>query len=360
MDLKEKSRLVLVDKKMMEHESGHLWSCLLSKHLPTGDSMQNPRVSQVILYEDGEELGPPHITTDMIRDHGSGRYSHWLDKLYFSSSDNSSPKKNKRRYEILFPAAMFVPDLDPISAAVINFQPETLPLLDRYELAKSLFRRAWRNTPLPDWGRKIETDKLFNDTFSSVCADNDASIERKYNLVQIFQLIMKVNGDVAECGTYKGASAKFLAQQIVKHNLNKQLCLFDSFEGLSKPEDIDGIYWTKADLKCDVSDVENTLAKFASAPFIEIYDGWIPERFNEIADRAFCFVHIDVDLYQPTKDSIAFFYPRMSPGGIILLDDYGFESCPGVTECIDNFMADKPEPIINLASGGAFIIKETA
>ena len=83
----------------------------------------------------------------------------------------------------------------------------------------------------------------------------------------------------------------------------------------------------------------------------------LAERFPEVAGRTFCFVHIDVDLHRPTLDSIAFFYPRMAPGGIILLDDYGFVSCPGVTEAIDAFMADKPEPIVNLASGGAFILK---
>ena len=43
---------------------------------------------------------------------------------------------------------------------------------------------------------------------------------------------------------------------------------------------------------------------------------------------------------------------------MILLDDYGFASCPGVTQAVDEFMADKPEPIINLASGGAFIVRE--
>jgi hypothetical protein len=47
----------------------------------------------------------------------------------------------------------------------------------------------------------------------------------------------------------------------------------------------------------------------------------------------------------------------MTAGGIILLDDYGFASCPGVTKAIDQFMVDKPEPIVNLASGGAVIIR---
>jgi hypothetical protein len=67
-------------------------------------------------------------------------------------------------------------------------------------------------------------------------------------------------------------------------------------------------------------------------------------------------VHIDVDLFDPTLSSIAFFHPRMVPGGVILLDDYGLDTCPGVTAAIDQFMLGRPEPVINLASGGAFIM----
>jgi hypothetical protein len=47
----------------------------------------------------------------------------------------------------------------------------------------------------------------------------------------------------------------------------------------------------------------------------------------------------------------------MSPGGIILCDDYGFTSCPGATKSIDEFLNDKPEKMISLADGGGFMIK---
>ena len=58
--------------------------------------------------------------------------------------------------------------------------------------------------------------------------------------------------------------------------------------------------------------------------------------------------------------SIAFFYPRLSKGGILLCDDYGFTSCPGATTAIDKFLSDKPEKMISLDSGGGFFIKGTA
>ena len=82
-----------------------------------------------------------------------------------------------------------------------------------------------------------------------------------------------------------------------------------------------------------------------------------PDRFNEVADRRFSFLHIDVDLYEPTRDSIAFFYPRMNVGGVIICDDYGFATCPGATKAIDEYLRDKPEKMMTLSDGGGFLIK---
>jgi hypothetical protein len=90
---------------------------------------------------------------------------------------------------------------------------------------------------------------------------------------------------------------------------------------------------------------------------IQIMRGWIPSRFAEVAEKKFSFVHIDVDLEKPTRDSLEFFYPRLSDGGILLCDDYGFDTCPGVTAAIDEFLALKPEKPIQLDAGGCFFIK---
>ena len=83
--------------------------------------------------------------------------------------------------------------------------------------------------------------------------------------------------------------------------------------------------------------------------------GWIPSRFDEVSHRRFAFVHIDVDLYEPTRDSIAFFYSRLSEGGILLIDDYGFSTCPGATRAVDE--AGLSHTMIALSDGGGFLIK---
>ena len=119
----------------------------------------------------------------------------------------------------------------------------------------------------------------------------------------------------------------------------------------------DGDYWKQGDLSVFLDAVKTNLSQFSNVSF---HKGWIPERFPHVADRRFAFVHIDVDLYEPTRDSIEFFYPLMNENGIILCDDYGFDTCPGAIKAIDEFLADKPEKMLRLPSGGGFFIKGRA
>jgi O-methyltransferase len=91
---------------------------------------------------------------------------------------------------------------------------------------------------------------------------------------------------------------------------------------------------------------------------VELYPGWIPERFAEIADAQFCFVNVDVDLYEPTRESLEFFYPRMVPGGVLVLDDYGSAlQSPGVARAVDEFLAGRPETLVKSPTAQAFLVR---
>ncbi|MGF7072396.1 hypothetical protein [Mucilaginibacter sp. R-33] len=63
-----------------------------------GDSNTSPTVSKLRLFENGVELGPAHSTHHDIRSFGLGQFSHWGNTLYFSTSDNSNPLTNGRKY----------------------------------------------------------------------------------------------------------------------------------------------------------------------------------------------------------------------------------------------------------------------
>lgn len=338
-------------------DEGFAYRIELPPSIPSGDDVNDHARSQLRLFESGVELRPPHSLHDDIRKLGRGRYSHFGTVLWFSTRDNSSPLTNGHTYQVLVPSHMFLGGSEHPVTRALTTDMAGLTELQRFDLARKLYKFVWPHTRLPDIWRRIDSDQKFASDFWQHNTE-DWSFERKFNLDQLTRLAYRIPGDVAECGTYKGGSAFFLAKHIKEKFSDKQLFLFDSFAGLSSPSEIDGNWWSLADLSCSVQDLRANLASLGELPFVKIYSGWIPDRFIEVADRLFCFVHIDLDLYQPTRASLEFFYSRISRGGMILFDDYGHSTCPGVTAAVDEFMAEKPEPIINLASGGAFIVKE--
>lgn len=181
---------------------------------------------------------------------------------------------------------------------------------------------------------------------------NGNNSDRRYAVSQLLRLTQGVDGDTAEIGAYEGAMSWLILRAGGGH---RQHHVFDSFEGLSKPTALDGAHWEQGTLACAEDVVKHNLAAFGAS--LKTYKGWVPERFSEVEGHRFSFVHIDVDLYEPTLASIEFFYPRMNPGGIVVCDDYNFTTCPGATRAIDEFMAGRPEKMIGLSGGGGFLIK---
>lgn len=182
--------------------------------------------------------------------------------------------------------------------------------------------------------------------------------DRNFNLIELLKLLQHIEGDTAECGVYKGRSS-FLIMHMLG-NEKRAHHIFDSFEGLSEPtpEDVphkqNAYQWKGHDLSVSEAQVRHNLRMFDQVAY---HKGWIPDCFESVQSDGFAFAHIDVDLHQPTADSLAFFYPRMVAGGMILCDDYGSTYCPGARQAFDEFMQDKPEPIVELTSGQCFIIK---
>ena len=95
-------------------------------------------------------------------------------------------------------------------------------------------------------------------------------------------------------------------------------------------------------------------------PNVEIVKGWIPDVLSTLAEQNYRFVHVDVDLYQPTLDSLGYFYPRMTVGGIIVIDDYGpwpGNQWPGCLKAVQEFSKEHDVPFAPLDTGNAIIIK---
>jgi hypothetical protein len=177
---------------------------------------------------------------------------------------------------------------------------------------------------------------------------------RRLALQQLLRLTSHVEGDTAECGVYKGCGSYIILAANERSSSDRIHHVFDSFEGLSRPDEKDGDYWTAHDLTAEEALAKRKLIMFERVRF---YKGWIPSRFTEIGEHKFSFVHVDVDLYEPTLKSIEFFYDKINTGGIFVCDDYGFLTCPGATSAIDEFLLSRKEKMVSLPGGGGFFIK---
>jgi len=192
-------------------------------------------------------------------------------------------------------------------------------------------------------------------------SDNFLRQQRHYLLLELLKNTDIQRGNIAECGCFRGLSAYQIATRLKERGFKKKFYLFDSFEGLST--------FDKKDLSDYVADYDSRRKEFACSEdivrgnlnefnFIEYKKGWIPNRFNEVSEDTFVFVHIDVDLYEPTKQALEFFYPRVLKDGVIVFDDYGFLGFPGAKQAVDEFMRDKKDFFISLPSSNAFLIKD--
>ncbi len=179
-----------------------------------------------------------------------------------------------------------------------------------------------------------------------------AGVNRKSRhmaLVEQVRQIAGLEGAMVECGCFQGLSSWMICQ-----TLNEEFGpfdgtgfhIFDSFEGLSVPTEEDALAPDTKDQDrlavmmvpggfiCSQEDVQRHLAAF---PGIRYHPGWLPQSLEGIEERQYRFVHLDVDLYEPTKGALRYFYPRLVPGGIIVSDDYGW---PGGRKAFDEFCAE--------------------
>jgi len=185
-------------------------------------------------------------------------------------------------------------------------------------------------------------------------------LDRRFQLIQLTKSVADLRGSTAECGVYRGVGSGLICQSLLgTYRKTDRHFGFDSFEGLPEPEEADRmangrLHWSRGKLASDYTTVQEILAEFS---FVEVIKGWIPECLRPAADHEFRLVHIDVDLKQPTTDSLAFFYPRLVRGGVIVLDDHGFTDCPGARVAAIEFFADKPEKIVEVPTGQAFVYK---
>lgn len=203
----------------------------------------------------------------------------------------------------------------------------------------------------PERGLFIK-DPTFLALYDQVASHTLVKIDRCFMLYQCALATRNLSGNVAELGVYKGGTAKLLGE--VFKGTNKRTYLFDSFSGMP---------WTEGDKEEHSTMFEDvTLAGvkeyLKEYPEMEFVPGFFPDTTKGLEDQKFSLVYLDADLYQSTKHGLEFFYPRMTSGGIIVMDDYGSKRWSGVREAADAFAEAQGTHVLVSAPYQAILIKQ--
>lgn len=161
----------------------------------------------------------------------------------------------------------------------------------------------------------------------------------------------RISGDIAELGVDKGNTASVLGLAAMR--LGKTLYLLDTFEGFSAQDLVDmdsihGVAFQDASLDM-VRDAVN-------GPHVRYIKGYFPDSAQQMADNlTFCLVHLDCDLYKPFTSGLDYFWPRLVPGGFLIMHDYNSLHWDGVEKAVNTFFLNKPESIIPIPDMGGTV-----
>lgn len=181
--------------------------------------------------------------------------------------------------------------------------------------------------------------------------------DRLYVLERLLRQTLALPGEVMECGVYRGGTAALLARLVEEAGADKRLYLFDTFAGMPAA-DAERDRHREGDF-ADTS-LEAVRAFVGAAGRCDFRPGRIPETFAGLDALTLAFCHVDLDLYRAILDTCAFAWPRLAVGGAMVFDDYGFPSCPGAREAVDEFFADKDAFPLCLQTGQAIVYKTPA
>lgn len=173
-----------------------------------------------------------------------------------------------------------------------------------------------------------------------------------------------VGGDVCEFGVAQGATSALIANEIAPGD--RQLHLFDSFEGLPAPteqdqliDDIDGLGSMQAYEGKMSNPVELVRSRLAAIGFpasrTTIHAGFFADEApqNQRFPSAVSFAYVDFDFYQPILDALVFLDKVTSAGSIIIVDDYDFFSS-GAKQAVDEFVAERSSRYTSVPADPAY------
>jgi predicted O-methyltransferase YrrM len=208
--------------------------------------------------------------------------------------------------------------------------------------------------------KKLDLRKLpgFAEIAAPVVADGRTGMNYD-RLHTLWQAVRAAPPDepVIEIGTYLGGSARFISTALMAAGRTPRFYVCDTFAGHAHTDaEIDTSHHGAG--KFENTTAAATAAYLEGYPALEMVVGDIVETSGQIPEDTFGLVHLDVDVYPTTDFCLRYFAPRLADGAIMIIDDYGFVTCPGVKRAADEFVAEFPEfRLWHLLTGQAMLTR---
>jgi O-methyltransferase len=183
---------------------------------------------------------------------------------------------------------------------------------------------------------------------------------RVYIVCWFANQVKHFEGDFVECGVNTGAYAKAIIKYIDFNSLGKEFYLLDTFSGLV-PEQL-----TEDERKAGLAkyldqyherDIYQEVKKTFEGDRVRIIKGAVPDTLVECKADKVAYLSIDMNCVAPEIAAAEYFYDKVMPGGVIMLDDYGFPQHIHQKIAFDEFAARKNIQILSLPTGQGVIIK---
>jgi len=172
------------------------------------------------------------------------------------------------------------------------------------------------------------------------------------------EVVKSIPGDILEVGVWRGGSAGIIAKRLSLLDSNRLVYLADTFEGVVKASKEDSTYFGGEHDDTSVEIVNDLLKNTLKVTNYKILKGIFPDETCSIIENSkLSMVHIDVDVYQSAKDVLEWVWQRLSIGGIIVFDDFGWTNCNGIIKLINEKREMKDRIVFHNLNGHALMVK---
>ena len=232
---------------------------------------------------------------------------------------------------------------------------ETLhELYPREVFASDMLITLWRNTTF------LRDPQFMNAMRSVAETDQEKSLVwRLHVLAWAATCVLHVPGDFVECGVLRGFSSAVLCKFLDFASVPKTFYLYDTFSGPAEQFSTaeERRKWSRHEHLQDPQLLDRVRQTFSPYPNVRIVQGAVPDSFSQAVPDKIAYLHIDMNSAQAEVQALQHLFPRVSPGGMILLDDFGWLCNLEQTLAEQQFFKLHNHPILELPTGQGLILK---